>query len=373
MVNFYYSDDFLLYNMGPQHPMRPQRLRRTYDLLEALGLVDSALNIQAPPLAAVDEVCQIHSPDFVEALLALDRGERLRSGYRFGLGTGDNPIFDGIGAAALRYSGASIAAAQDVVDAHQRGITATAFNIAGGLHHAHYRSAAGFCVLNDCALAANRLRTHFDRVAYIDIDVHHGDGVQELFYTDPGVLTVSIHEYAPYFFPGTGHVNEIGDGDGAGTSLNIPMAPGTTDEIWLHSWREAALPVIRAYNPQAIVLQMGTDAHAFDPLAHLELTAQGWLQAVCDVADMHLPTVAVGGGGYNLTTVSRMWALAVGVLTRTELDDEVPASCYLSHEMPFLRDREMPPVPVMDVREAAEYAQMVIAGVRERFSPFYAL
>jgi acetoin utilization protein AcuC len=373
MNRFYYSDDFLLYNMGPNHPMRPERLRRTFDLLCAYGLPGTQLEIQAPVLADVDEVSQMHSREFVEALLALDRGERLKSGYRYGLGTGDNPIFDGIGAAALRYSGASIQAAQDVIDAHRQGVTTTAFNIAGGLHHAHYNSAAGFCVLNDCALAANRLRKHFDRVAYIDIDVHHGDGVQELFYTDPSVLTVSLHEYAPYFFPGTGFLSEIGDGDGAGTSLNVPLAPGTTDSIWIKAWRDTALPIIRAYKPEAIVLQMGTDAHHLDPLANLELTAQGWLTAVKDVADLGLPTVAVGGGGYNLSTVSRMWVAAVGTLAGVALADRVPETCRLAKEMPFLLDQTPHRVNPTAVREAEEYAEAVEQQIKDRFSAFYSL
>ncbi len=373
MVRFYYSDAMMGYNMGPHHPMRPIRLKRTVQLLDALGLPGKVLEIVAPELADPEEVAEVHDRGFVEALAALDRGENVRGLHRYGLGTGDNPLFEGIGAASMRYAGASIQAAQDVINAHNGGTPPVAFNIAGGLHHAHFSSAAGFCVLNDCALAINRLRRQFKRVAYVDIDVHHGDGVQELFYTDPSVLTLSIHEFAHHFFPGTGDVTEIGSGDGEGASVNIPVAPYTGDDAWIMAWREAALPILKAFKPEAIVLQLGADPHALDPLAHACLTAQGWLTAVQDIAALGLPTVAVGGGGYCLTTVSRMWALAVGVLTGTSLPDAVPETCPLASEMPFLLDHEEPDVPDYLTEEADAYATQTVELVRNRFSEFYRL
>lgn len=321
---FFYSDALLGYDMGPQHPLRPRRLRMTFDLLESYGLLGSSVEVVAPRLAEFEEVAEVHDRDYLEMINKLDPGEPVRGMQRYGFGGGDNPIFEGIYGASLLYTGASADAAQAILDGAGGG--RVAFNISGGLHHAHYDRAAGFCVLNDCAVALTRLRRKYARVAYVDIDVHHGDGVQELFYTDPTVLTVSLHESGNTLFPGTGFVQEVGEGSGEGYSINLPFAPGTTDEIWLEAWREAALPILKAFDPEAIVLQMGTDTHELDPLAHLDLTAQGWLAAVKDVRDLGKPIVAVGGGGYNLTTVPRMWTLAVAALTGAELPDEIPAS-----------------------------------------------
>ncbi len=320
---FFYSDALLGYDMGPQHPLKPERLRMTYDLLDSYGAFQNGLEVVAPQAASWEEAALTHSRDYLEVLSALDRGEDVKNVRKFGFGTGDNPIFPHIYDVSLLYSGGSVDAAQAVMDGAGGG--QVAFNMSGGLHHAHYAKAAGFCVLNDCAMGLRRLRQKYARVAYVDIDVHHGDGVQELFYDDPSVLTVSLHESGRFLFPGTGDTDEIGTGAGEGYSVNLPFAPYTTDEIWLHAWRTAALPILKAFNPDAILLQMGTDTHEFDPLAHVCLTAQGWLQAIQDVQALGKPIVAVGGGGYNLTTVPRMWTLAVSTLAGLDLPDAVPA------------------------------------------------
>lgn len=364
---FFYSDRLLGYNMGPSHPMKPQRLKMTRDLIDSYGLFAGGLQLTEPELADTDEVAETHSRDFLEALSRLDRGERPRNTGRFGLGTGDNPIFDGIYEASLLYTGGSVGAAQALIDGAGGG--RVAFNIAGGLHHAHYARAAGFCVLNDCAVAIRRLRRRFERVAYVDIDVHHGDGVQELFYDDPSVLTVSLHESGRTLFPGTGFVEEIGEGRGEGYSVNVPFAPDTPDSIWLETWRAAALPLLRAFDPEAIVLQMGTDAHALDPLAHLCLTAQGWLEAVKDVKALGRPIVAVGGGGYNLTTVTRMWALAVATLAGIDLPDAVPSSFPDRTRIPALYDRESYLPPPREREFAQAFARQSVDAVRRLLFP----
>ena len=240
-----------------------------------------------------------------------------------------------------------------------------AFNISGGLHHAHYARAAGFCVLNDCAMGLRRLRRKFARVAYVDIDVHHGDGVQELFYDDPSVLTISLHESGQFLFPGTGFVEEIGEGAGEGYSVNLPFAPDTTDDVWLDAWRQAALPILKAYNPDAILLQMGTDTHEFDPLAHVCLTAQGWLEAVKDVQALGKPIVAVGGGGYNLTTVPRMWTLAVTTLAGIAVPDEVPAGYAYRNQIPTLTDHRTPDVSAKDAANARAFAAQSVQDLQQ--------
>ncbi len=349
---FFYTDSLLGYDMGPQHPLRPRRLRLTYDLLKSYGLLESSIDVTSPRPAGRGEVAKVHSDDFLEMILALDAGKPVHGMQRYGFGTGDNPIFEGIYRASMLYTGASADAAQSVIDGGGK----VAFNISGGLHHAHYDRAAGFCVLNDCAVALRRLRCKFDRVAYVDIDVHHGDGVQELFYADDTVLTISLHESGRTLFPGTGFTGEIGEGAGEGYSVNLPFSPYTTDDVWLEAWREAALPLLKAYDPEAIVLQMGTDTHELDPLAHVSLTAQGWLEAIKDVRDLAKPIVAIGGGGYNLTTVPRMWTLAVAALARVEIPDEVPESYPHRGEGLFTLTDHTPPVVSSRQKDSARAA-----------------
>jgi len=207
----------------------------------------------------------------------------------------------------------------------------------------------------------------------VDIDVHHGDGVQELFYDDPSVLTISIHQSGRTLFPGTGFVREMGEGAGAGFSVNVPIWPGTTDELWLRAWREAALPILKAFRPEAILLQLGADAHYLDPLAHLALTAQGWLEAVKDVKALGTPVVAVGGGGYNQTTVPRMWALAFSVLFDMELPDDTPETYPLHERIPTLTDHVLPELDPETLGEAEEYNEGTIREVRQTLFGYHGL
>jgi len=358
---FFYSDALLHYDMGPQHPMQPRRLRMTYDLLDSYGAFATGLEVVEPELAAWEDVLTTHDRDFLEALNRISSGDYFPGAHRYGFGTGDNPIFPGMYEAALRYTGGSVDAAQAVMD----GAGQVAFNISGGLHHAHYDRAAGFCILNDCAVALRRLRQKYARAAYVDIDVHHGDGVQESFYDDPTVLTVSLHQSGRTLFPGTGFTDEIGVGPGEGYSVNLPFAPYTTDEIWLGAWREAALPILRAFDPDAILLQMGTDAHFLDPLAHCCLTAQGWLEAVKDVQALDKPIVAVGGGGYNMTTVPRMWTLATATLAGLALPDTVPNSYPHQGEIPTLTDHVSPEMDTRDLEHARRAADQSVAEIKQ--------
>ena len=365
---FYYTAAFANYDFGPQHPLKPRRLGMTYQLLDAYGLFETALDLAEPQHLDSEEAAETHSPDYLEALSRMDREGMFPQARRYGVGTGDVPYFPEIYGSSLLYTGASAQAAQAVVEGGR-----VAFNISGGLHHAHYARAAGFCVLNDCAVALRRLRRRFDRVAYVDIDVHHGDGVQELFFDDPSVLTISLHESGRTLFPGTGYTDEIGVGAGEGYAVNLPFAPYTDDTTWIEAWRASALPILRAFDPEAIVLQMGTDTHVLDPLAHLCLTAQGWLEAVRDVQALGKPIVAVGGGGYNLTTVTRMWALAVTTLAGVEVPDTVPASYRYRDEIPALRDHETFSVPAREASMAQAFAAKSVEELQSLLFPRFGL
>ncbi len=366
---FLYSDAFQGYDMGPGHPMKPIRLRKTYELLREYGAFDR-VELAEPEPCPVETLIHTHRQDFVQAVEHLDSGSQLpHSCHRYGFGTGDNPVFPGIFEASRLYTGGSLQAAVAIAE----GRADVAVNIAGGLHHAHHARAAGFCVFNDCAVALRRLRERYERVAYVDIDVHHGDGVQELFYDDPAVLTISIHETGETLFPGTGFVREIGEGRGVGYAVNVPIWPHTDDELWLQAWREAALPILRAFAPEAIVLQMGADAHALDPLAHICLTAQGWLEAVKDVMSIGAPIVGLGGGGYNMTTAPRMWALAAGALFGLGLPDETPESYAWHGEMPRLTDAALPRVEDDALFEAARRNSKTIEEARSTIFRYHGL
>jgi acetoin utilization protein AcuC len=288
----------------------------------------------------VGELGLVHDIEYVEAVRALSENPApasplsRRGEATFGFGLGDNPPFRGMYEASLAYVSATVNAAEKVADGAM-----LAFGIGGGLHHAHRNRASGFCIFDDPAIACAVLRERFDRVAYVDIDVHHGDGVQWIFYNDPHVLTCSIHEEGRTLFPGTGFTDETG---AEFTSLNVPLQAKTTGDVWLDAFERTIMPALEVWEPEAIVLQMGTDTHYLDPLGHLRCTQQEWLAAIVRVKALGLPMAALGGGGYNLTTVPRMWASAVMTLSDVEFEDEIPNDLAEEWEMRTFSDRDVP-------------------------------
>ena len=365
---FFYTEDFARYDLGPEHPLKPARVTKTYELLQCYGAL-SHVEVRRPNPCPLDMLQRVHSSEYIETVDRLSAGEHVPLPFRYGFGYGDNPVFPDMWESSLLYTGASLDAAEVIVS----GEMSRAMNIAGGLHHAHRDRAAGFCVFNDCVVAILKLREKFERVAYVDIDVHHGDGVQEAFYDDPQVLTVSIHETGQTLFPGTGFVREMGIGRGIGYSVNVPLWPYTDDETWYWAFREGAWPIIEAFKPQAVCLECGADPHYLDSLARLSLTAQGWLRAVEDVMSLGVPVVALGGGGYNLTTVPRMWTLAFSTVFGVPLPDETP-ECFSDHgRIPTLRDHEEPPIAPYAREQARAYARQTVSEIRERIFMYHGL
>lgn len=330
---FVWRDDVTKYRLSPTHPLNPIRLEATMDLLQSTGLLQPQ-DIVPFAFATTADLVRVHDPDYVEATARLSKdpgtltgGERL-DGAMYGFGSGDNPLFAGMHDAARLVAGGTLKAAQLVMDGRVR----RAFNMAGGLHHALKDRAAGFCVYNDPAVAIAYMRERYDaRVAYIDIDAHHGDGVQWLFYEDPDVLTVSIHESGRYLFPGTGHVEERGRGAGGGASVNIPVAPHTGTASWLELFNEVVPHVLRTFRPDVIISQHGCDAHVWDPLTHLAVTTEALEQAAVTIRALADELtdgrwIATGGGGYALfRVVPRAWTLLWGVLSGRKVPDTVPA------------------------------------------------
>ena len=303
------------YDFGPGHPLRPERVLLTYENIHLLGLDSGDVSRVAARRATTEEITAVHDPRFVQAVRAIDEGRaEPASGLSYGLGTPDDPIFPNMHEAAAMACGASVVAAEQVV----RGEASTAFNPAGGLHHARRAEASGFCIYNDPAVAIARvlaMRPEW-RVLYLDVDVHHGDGVQWIFYDDPRVTTVSLHQSGRYLYPGTGFEDEIGTGEAEGTSVNVPLPPRTGTGDYLGALEAVLVPVTKAFGPDLIVTQLGGDTHHGDPLADLGLT----MGAYPDMAALIHETVrshvgcrrwvATGGGGYQAeTVVPKIWTI----------------------------------------------------------------
>lgn len=327
-IRFIYDPRLATYELSPSHPYKPVRLDLVKTLLEACDLLVPA---ETMPVESLDErtLELVHEPEYIRAVKAASREGATPDAYTYGLGTGDNPIFSGMHEVTLDICAATVTALNAVV----AGDAVRAVSFAGGLHHAHAAKASGFCVYNDLAVAiATAVQEHDLRVAYLDIDVHHGDGVQWLFYDDPRVMTVSLHESGRYLFPGTGHAYETGEGDGVGTAVNVPLEPYTGDESYLECFESVVPAALRAFAPDLIVLQAGADMHFHDPLADLSLTLAGMhtsYRRVVALADELTEgrLVATGGGGYDpYRTVPRAWAGLWAAMTDRDLPAAVPAS-----------------------------------------------
>jgi acetoin utilization protein AcuC len=310
------------YDLGGSHPLHPLRWELTWDLAGRLGVLDG-LDLFAPEPASEVALAGVHSAAYIAAVKAASGPSGRGRSYGHGIGTDDNPAFEHMHATASLIAGGSIAAAAAIA----RGDVDRAVNIAGGLHHAMADHASGFCVYNDPALA---IRTLLDsgvgKVAYVDVDVHHGDGVQAAFYDDPRVLTVSIHESPVSLWPGTGWAMEIGRGAAAGTAVNIPLPAGTGDAAWLRAFHAVVPGVVRAFKPDVLVTQHGADSHADDPLADLNLSIDGQLasyRALRELAETAAGGrwLALGGGGYSLVrVVPRAWTHLLATVADRDLD-----------------------------------------------------
>ncbi|MEP7053684.1 MAG: acetoin utilization protein AcuC [Actinomycetota bacterium] len=353
-VRIIWDDVFTTYDFGHHHPLRPLRLELTMALTRALGFLDLPnVTVAAPTSAPDDVLALIHDPGYVAAVKAAPVDLHKTIAGRYGLGTADNPIFDRMHEASALVTGATV----DATRAVWTGQAQHAINISGGLHHAMRDRASGFCIYDDPAVAMAWLLTQgAERIAYIDTDVHHGDGVQAAFYDDPRVLTISLHETGQHLFPGTGFANEVGTGEGRGTSVNVALPPGTDDAEWLQAFSEIVPPVLRAFRPQLIVTQLGCDTHALDPLAHLSLSVDGQRTAyrllhelaheLCDGK-----WIAVGGGGYEIVqVVPRAWTHAIAEMVGGSAEGATPDEW---RELAFQRSGEHAPRDLRDGRTPA--------------------
>jgi acetoin utilization protein AcuC len=319
-----YTETFQQYDFGPTHPLKPTRLKLTYELMKAIGLL-SAPNVRtiSPREASRDELLLFHNQDYLRHVKQMSE---VGEGY---LDMGDTPVFKGCYEASALATGASLSA----IDAVMSGEVTHAINIAGGLHHAHPDRASGFCIFNDPAISIAYLKKKYglERILYLDVDAHHGDGVMYGFYSDPSVLDIDFHEDGRHLFPGTGFTKEIGEGKAAGLKINVPLSPFSDDETYLELFKKIVPSTVLKYRPQMLLLQCGADSHANDLLAHLQITTRTYREIVRavhemahDVADGRL--VIFGGGGYNVANVARTWTAAACVLANFKPPKSTPMS-----------------------------------------------
>jgi len=368
-----HSDEWARFDYGPQHPLRMERLGLTWRLMQAYGLTrlpDAVVHTPSP--AGERDIETFHAPEYVAALKAANAGALPPRAGLFGLGPGDNPVFRGLWEAARLVAAGSLQAADLVAE----GRVARAFHFAGGLHHAMPGRASGFCYVNDAVLAILRLREHGLRVAYVDIDAHHGDGVQHAFYGDPHVLTVSTHERGERLFPGTGFVHELGEGDAAGFSVNLPLEAYTDSAVYLPAFEAVVQPLLERFKPDVIVAQLGVDAHRTDPLTHLALDLQGFVKAFARLLPLAPRLVALGGGGYDVRNVARGWTAAWAALNGLELPAEMPAAFdddlrAFGFESRGLWDDPGPALPQEIDRAVRDYADRQVDAVQRTIFPLH--
>jgi acetoin utilization protein AcuC len=324
MASLLFHDRYLDYDFGPEHPFSPVRQEMVVSLLDALGRPVDAV---APPVATREDVRRVHSEAFVAKVEAASDGRPPPQAWDYGINTGDVPVFEGMDAAARGLVGGTLHGARLMADDEK---AARVLQFGGGLHHAHEGRASGFCVYNDLSVAIDYLRGQGLRVAYIDVDVHHGDGVQFLHYDDPGVLTISLHESGQYLFPGSGDIQELGEDVGKGTALNVPLAPHTESESYLNAFDQVVPYALAHFGPDVMVAQCGADAHFRDPLADLLLTSQAYetlFRRLLRLADEHTEgrLLCTLGGGYDLDTVARVWTLLALVVQDLDPPTSLPA------------------------------------------------
>jgi acetoin utilization protein AcuC len=371
---FLYEPGVVQFDYGESHPFRLERIWLTEHLCRRAGLFaperGRVLGFEA---ARREDLLVAHDAAYLDLLETASLGLHAPAMTHFGLGSGDNPVFSGLWEYSLYTVGGSVRAARALLG----GECDRVFHPGGGLHHAQRRRASGFCYVNDVVVAIHRLLDDGRRVFYLDLDAHHGDGVEAAFYDTPRVLTLSVHQDGRTLFPGTGFPHELGMGDGRGFAVNVPMLPSASDDAYERVWDEVIAPLIAAFRPDVLVTELGADAMEGDPLAALAWHLEGWWRALQRIAALEIPWLAVGGGGYDLGNAMRAWTLAWGAMVGWEPDGKLPPR---PEELPGLAARmEWPPdlwsAPAQSAGSApdVEATRSLIRLVRRQVFPFHGL
>eukprot|EP00128_Syssomonas_multiformis_P015866 Colp12_sorted_trinity150504_noHs@8113 len=354
-VCYFYDSDVGNYYYGSGHPMKPHRIRMTHNLLLNYGLYKK-MEIYRPQKATFEEITKFHSDDYINFLRRVTPENATnfqKDLQRFSVGD-DCPVFDGMYEFCQLSAGGSLGGALKL----NKGVADIAINWAGGLHHAKKSEASGFCYVNDIVLAILELLKHYRRVLYIDIDIHHGDGVEEAFYTTDRVMTVSFHKYGD-FFPGTGDLRDIGAGKGKHYAINFPLRDGIDDESYQSVFKPIIQKVMEWYRPEAVVLQCGADSLSGDRLGCFNLSLEGHAQCVKFVKSFNVPLLLLGGGGYTIRNVARCWTYETAIALDSDLTVDLPFNDYFDYYGPDYRLQVRP--SNMENQNTPQYLEKVKA------------
>ena len=314
----FYSDKLADFDYGEGHPFKPSRAKQMFELMNRYSLIfEENQKIIEPPVLDEKLLTTFHSSRYIKLLQQCNKGDFNLEMLQSGIGNPDNPVVAGMYDYALAAAGGTCEGARLLLNNEAR----IAFNPHGGFHHAGRDYAEGFCYINDIALAITQIIQEGRKVAYIDIDAHHGNGVQDAFYADDRVLTISLHESGKTLYPWGGTENELGIREGHGYNVNIPFLQGTDDDIYIDTFNAIVPPLLEAYGPHIIHIEIGGDAHRDDPLAHLNLTTHSYEHVLGTLRDKGLPILATGGGGYNVHKTAALWALAWATLCNLPVED----------------------------------------------------
>ncbi len=364
------------FEFGPEHPFKPERAKVTMDLCNRYGVLNYPwMNIEEPRAADPALLQLFHEPEYIRLLEQASNGEVSLEALARGLGSPDTPILKGIFEWSMKAVGGTHAAMQEILSGRAK----TAFNMLGGFHHAMPGHAEGFCYLNDIVVSIlAALRESKDlKIAYVDFDAHHGNGVQAAFYEDPRVLTISLHETGRTLYPWSGMETEIGEGAGKGFTVNAPLEPGTDDEVYSFVLDAVVLPLLRKFVPDVIVAEIGADVLISDPLTHLKLTNNGYQKAIRGILALCPRILALGGGGYDLYRTSRCWTLAWSILNHIEPVDEfagLVGGMMFGPEMEVGSLYDHPFASKGEVKEkATQEAERVVAYIREHVFPIHGI
>jgi acetoin utilization protein AcuC len=338
-----------------------------------MGLLSGDARYEVAPKAAERTVLEkFHPARYLDALQAGAKGDINVESLHMGIGTPDCPVFGDMYDYAVLACGATITAVNLILSDE----TELAFNPSGGYHHAGPELAAGFCYINDVALACLILAEAGKQALYLDIDVHHGDGVQNLFYNRNDVMTISFHENGNTLFPGTGFENEIGAGSGKGYCVNVPLPIGTYDQVYMEAYKAIVPSLIDGYNPDVIIFELGADALAGDPLAHLQLTNNTYAEIIYNLLDFNKPILMTGGGGYNIENTVRVWALAWSILCGADAenrDANIGMGGVMLESTDWhggLRDRQLP-IDIQQCDAIAQKVEATIETIKTKIFPFH--
>jgi acetoin utilization protein AcuC len=368
------------YDFGKAHPLKQIRLKLAFELIKSYGLLDrDDVKVFEPPLAKEEDLLLVHGQDYVNYVKGISSFPD-RDYYLHGFGPGDNPPFEGAFDSDSVHVGATVSACDLVM----KGEVEHAYSLGGGYHHAFPDKAAGFCVFNDPAIGIEHLKKEWGlkKVLYIDIDAHHGDGVQWIFYSDPTVMTISLHESGRFLFPGTGSIKELGKGKAEGTKVNIPFPMDATDNAYAYAIEEVVVPLVRSFEPEFMIVQCGGDAHYLDPLTHLALTTKAYKEMSASFHSLAHEVmdgryICVTGGGYDVLACARLWTVMFSEMAGVNLDyyipDEFVKLCKTTlgyGPSDGLYDEEK---IVDDERYVMETTKNIVSEIKKEIFPFHGL